>query len=165
MTNYEIMIVIDGTLSEDDANKVSANCQNLLKDGVKDLKVDFLGLKKLAYKIKKIIQGYYYVLTFSCNDPKLIREFNRLTLINKDVLRFLIINLEHNYGYRASHNVKKVEKAKKRAQIYEQKKKEFEEKMLAKKAAESVETNVSNKLVDEQQKVLVDNIKEETNNE
>ena len=164
MTNYEVMLVIDGSLTEKDANNVLDNCQQLLKDGVKDLKVDFLGLKKMAYKIKKINQGYYYVLTFSCSNPKLIKEFNRLTLINKKVLRFLIINLEHNYGYRAIHNAKKVEKAKIRAKIYEQKKKEFEEKLLAKKNAEATISNVDNKLLNESEPVTI-NSKEGINNE
>ena len=40
MTNYEVMLVIDGLLNEKDANNVFDNCQQLLKDGVKDLKVD-----------------------------------------------------------------------------------------------------------------------------
>lgn len=164
MTKYELMLVIDGSLSEKKASDVLTNCQKLLTDYVKDLKVDFLGLKKLAYKIRHINQGYYYVLTFSCSDTKIIKEFNRLTLINKDVLRFLIINLEHNYGYRAIHNAKKIEKAKIKAEIYAKKKKEFEEKLAAKKIAETVESNVENKLVDESQLTHINN-KEETSNE
>ena len=147
MTNYEIMLVVNGTMAQKDATAVSANCQKLLK-GVKDLKVTDLGLKKMAYKIKGINQAYYYVFDFQNDNPEIIKEFNRLTLINKDVLRFLIINLEHNYGWKALHNAKKVERSKTKAKIYEQKKKEYEAKIAAKKAAEAVEAKVENKLVD-----------------
>ncbi|MCQ3907529.1 MAG: 30S ribosomal protein S6 [Mycoplasmoidaceae bacterium] len=138
MTNYEIMLVVDGNKSAADADAVSTNCQKLLK-GTKDLKEEKLGLKKMAYKINGCSQAYYYVLNFACDKPEIIREFNRLTLINKDVLRFLIMNLEHNYGYRAIHNEKKVARSQKKAKIFADKQKKFEELMAAKKAAAAAE--------------------------
>ena len=138
MTNYEIMLVVDGNKSATDADAVSTNCQKILK-GVKDLKETKLGLKKMAYKIKNCSQGYYYVLNFSCDKPEIIREFNRLTLINKDVLRFLVMNLEHNYGWRAIHNEKKVQRAKNKAKIFAEKQKKIEELIAAKKAAYAAE--------------------------
>ena len=145
MTNYEIMLVVNGTMSQKDADAVSANCQKLLK-GTKDLKETNLGLKKMAYKINKINQAYYYVLNFACDKPEIIREFNRLTLINKDVLRFLVMNVEHNYGYRAIHNEKKMARAKTKAKIWAAKKKEYEEKKAAYEAAKAVEAQVDNSL-------------------
>jgi len=147
MTNYEIMLVVNGSLSEKDAAEVSANCQKLLK-GVKDLKETNLGLKKMAYTINKMNQAYYFVLNFATDKPAIIKEFDRLTRINKDVLRHLIINVEHNYGYRAIHNAKKMERSVKKAKIYEQRKKELEAKIAAKKAAEAIEAKVENKLVE-----------------
>ncbi|XQP55529.1 MAG: 30S ribosomal protein S6 [Mycoplasmoidaceae bacterium] len=138
MTNYEIMLVVDGNKSATDADAVSANCQKLLA-GTKDLKETKLGLKKMAYKINKCSQAYYYVLNFACDKPEIIREFNRLTLINKDVLRFLVMNLEHNYGWRAIHNEKKVARSQKKAKIFVERQKKFEELMAAKKAAIAAE--------------------------
>lgn len=150
MTNYEIMLVVNGTLSEKDAAAVSADCQKLLK-GVKDLKETNLGLKKMAYTINKMNQAYYFVLNFACDKPEIIKEFNRLTLINRNVLRHLIINVEHNYGYKAIHNAKKMERSAKKAKIYEQRKKELEAKIAAKKAAEAIEAKVENTLVEKVQ--------------
>lgn len=138
MTNYEIMLVVDGNKSAADADAVSANCQKILK-GVTDLKETKMGLKKMAYRIKNCSQGYYYVFNFMCDKPEIIKEFNRLTLINKDVLRFLVMNLEHNYGWRAIHNEKKVKIAEKKAKIFAEKQKKFEELMAAKKAAYAAE--------------------------
>lgn len=138
MTNYEIMLVVDGNKPAAEADAVSTNCQKLLK-GTKDLKEEKLGLKKMAYKIRNCSQAYYYVLNFACDKPDIIREFNRLTLINKDVLRFLVMNLEHNYGYRAIHNEKKVARSQKKAKIFAEKQKKFEELIAAKKAAIAAE--------------------------
>lgn len=138
MTNYEIMLVVDGNKSTADADAVSTNCQKILK-GVKDLKETKMGLKKMAYKIKNCSQAYYYVFNFACDKPEIIKEFNRLTLINKDVLRFLVMNLEHNYGWRAIHNEKKVKRAKNKAKIFAEKQKKIEELIAAKKAAYAAE--------------------------
>ena len=148
MTNYEIMLVVDGNMSQKDAQAVCADSQKLLK-GVKNLKVEDLGLMKMAYQIKKCTQAYYFVLTFSNDKPEVIREFNRLTLINKNVLRHLIINVEHNYGYRALNNSKKQKRSKTKAKIYEAKKKEFEAKLEARRAAEAIEAKVDNKLIED----------------
>lgn len=133
MTNYEIMLVVDGTLNAKDADAVSTNMQKILK-GVKNLKETKMGLQKMAYKIGKCTSAYYYVLNFENENPTVIKEFNRLALINKAILRHLIINVEHNYGYRATLNAKKVAKAKVKAKIYEERKKKIEEVIAAKKA-------------------------------
>lgn len=138
MTNYEIMLVVDGNKSASDADAVSTNCQKILK-GVKVLKETKMGLKKMAYKINKCSQAYYYVLNFACDKPEIISEFNRLTRINKDVLRFLVMNLEHNYGWRAIHNEKKVKQAAKKAKIFAERQKKIEELIAAKKAAYAAE--------------------------
>lgn len=149
MTNYEIMLVVDGTLSTADADKVSNECQKILK-GVKDLKETKMGLTKMAYKIGKCSQAYYYVLNFACENPAVIKEFNRLTLINKAVLRHLIINLEHDYGYRAIHNAKKVERSKKKAAIFAERQKKLEELIAAKKAAAALEAKVQEEQKEEE---------------
>jgi len=138
MTNYEIMLVVDGNMSEADANAVSADMQKLLK-GVKNLKETKMGLKKMAYKIGKCSQAYYFVLNFACENATIIKEFNRLALIEKAILRHLIINLENNYGYRATQNAKKVAKAKEKAKIYEARQKKIDEMIAAKKAAMAAE--------------------------
>lgn len=139
MTKYEIMLVVDGTLASKDADAVSAKMQKILK-GVKNLKETNMGLTKMAYKIGKCTSAYYYVLNFESENPTVIKEFNRLALINKAILRHLIINIENNYGYRASINAKKVARSKAKAKIYEERKKKIEEIIAAKKAQVAAET-------------------------
>ena len=52
-----------------------------------------LGLKKLAYPIKKEINGYYYLLTFEAEKETIV-ELDRKTSINENVIRHLITRKE-----------------------------------------------------------------------
>lgn len=124
MSKYEIMVIIDGTLKETSVTPVITELKNLLKKA-KDLNVEKLGLKDLAYPIKKVNRGYYFVLTFSNDDADEIREFRRVASIKKEVIRQLIINLEKDYGYKATINPKKVAKSQFRAEKYRKNKEAY----------------------------------------
>lgn len=124
MSKYEIMVIIDGTLKETSVTPVITELKNLLKKA-KDLNVEKLGLKDLAYPIKKVNRGHYFVLTFSNDDADEIREFRRVASIKKEVIRQLIINLEKDYGYKATINPKKVAKSQFRAEKYRKNKEAY----------------------------------------
>ena len=123
MNKYEIMVLINGTLSEKDANFINLDLQKKLK-ATKNFTEKKMGLLKMAYPINKIDTAYYYVYNFETNDSNLLREFSHFALLNKNVLRHLITNITKNYGYLASINPKKIEKAKiKQAKFLEKQKK------------------------------------------
>lgn len=117
MRKYEIMLIVDGSLDQKAADKTANDLKKILKSA-KDYKVDAWGLKDLAYPIKKQLRGYYYVINFSNDVPAEILEYKRVALINKGVLRHLIINLEKDYGYKATINPKKVKRSAFRAERY-----------------------------------------------
>ena len=52
-----------------------------------------MGNKKLAYPIKKELNGYYYVINCNANNET-IAEFDRKARINENVIRHLIIRLD-----------------------------------------------------------------------
>ncbi len=140
MSNYEILLVVRGDLGEKEAEDT---IKNLIKvvDKNKDFKLTKLGLKDLAYKIKSFEKGWYTQLNFFTKIPAEISEFDRLAKLNDDVIRFLIINLDKDYGARALANPKKVKKSKKQAAFY---KKNIERKALMKEAAEKIKTTIEN---------------------
>ena len=140
MSNYEILLVIRGDLGKKEA-KTTIN--NLIKvvDKNKDFKITELELKDLAYKIRGFEKGWYFQLNFSTKIPNEIVEFDRLAKLNSDVIRFLIINLDKDYGARALTNPKKIKRAKKQAAFY---KKNIEHKEMMKKAVEEIKTTVEN---------------------
>ena len=52
-----------------------------------------MGMRNLAYEIKKNKRGYYFVIYFKA-EPKLVLELERLYRINEEVLRFIVIKYE-----------------------------------------------------------------------
>lgn len=109
MAKYEIMLIVRGDLEESAASKIANELKNSLKE--KNIKEINYGLKDMAYEIKKIKKGYYFQYNFEAEESAGINEFRRLCGINKNVLRHLIINIEKDYGYRATINPKKVSKS------------------------------------------------------
>ncbi len=99
MRNYEIMFIVRPTLGEDEIKKVASNFQKTLEtNGAKVTNVDAWGQKQLAYEIKVgnniYKSGYYFVVNIEAEDDKAVKEFDRLALINNDIVRHLIINKE-----------------------------------------------------------------------
>lgn len=52
-----------------------------------------MGMRNLAYEIKKNKRGYYFVIYFKAQ-PSLILELERNYRINEEILRFIVIKYE-----------------------------------------------------------------------
>ncbi len=92
MRNYEIMYILKADLTADARNELIERLNGILtSNGATVNKVDeSMGLRDLAYEIKKEKQGYYVVLNVTA-DEKATSEFSRLVKINPNVLRHLIL--------------------------------------------------------------------------
>lgn len=134
MAKYEIMMVVDGRLDEAKAQSAIKELIGIIEK-TDQFKFTNLGLKKLAYQINHLNEGWYFQYNFETNVPSIINEFKRLTLINKNVLRHLVINLEKDYGAKAINNPKK----QKRSQIKLKKYTERQERIKAEKEAREKE--------------------------
>lgn len=93
MTKYEIMFIVKTTMEDDQIKKVSEDVQKLISKPSKVIEFKEMGRKKLAYPIKKEVNGHYYVMTVEA-DHDTIKEFDRKVSINENVLRHLIIKVE-----------------------------------------------------------------------
>ena len=90
MKKYELLYILRPDLEEDARKKVVESLSDLLtKNGAKVNKTEEWGLKQLAYEIKKFTKGYYVLVKFEAEKAAL-DEFDRMTKINQNVLRFLI---------------------------------------------------------------------------
>lgn len=95
MKNYEIMFIVKPTLSEEEVNKVVSNFENVLtSNGATVTENKAMGQRELAYEIKDFKSGYYFVFEVEAKDDKAIKEFDRLALINNDIVRHLITKVE-----------------------------------------------------------------------
>ena len=94
MNKYEMMFIVKSQTEEAGAKKVAESISKIAKDNkAKVSELKDMGLKKLAYPIKKEVNGYYYLLTFEA-DKDTITELDRKTSINEDVIRHLIVRLD-----------------------------------------------------------------------
>ena len=100
MAKYEILAIVNGKLGETEAEKVLADSLKLINKS-KNFKETKLGLKNLAYVIAGHDKGWYIQYNFESDDTAAINEFSRVTKLNKDVIRFLVINLDKDYGANA----------------------------------------------------------------
>ena len=95
MKNYEIMFIVRPTLGEDDVKKVVKGFADIIKkNGGKVTKEENMGQREFAYEIKDFKSGYYFVFEVEAKDDKAIKEFDRLALINNDIVRHLITKVE-----------------------------------------------------------------------
>ena len=95
MKNYEIMFIVRPTLGEDEVKKVVKDFSDIItKNGGKVTKEENMGQRELAYEIKDFKSGYYFVFEVEAKDDKAIKEFDRLALINNDIVRHLITKVE-----------------------------------------------------------------------
>ena len=88
------MFIVKTTISEDEVKATAKKFQDILiNDGAKVIEFVEMGQRDLAYEIKKLKTGYYFVITCESND-KAIKEFDRLALIDSNIIRHLIVNKE-----------------------------------------------------------------------
>lgn len=94
MNKYEIMFIAKATQESSDVQATAEAMKAIIADN-KSKVVDFkeLGEKKLAYPIKKEINGYYFVMQVEATHEA-VSEFNRKALLDERVLRHLIIKLD-----------------------------------------------------------------------
>ena len=95
MTKYEIIFIVQPNLEEEALKKVVKSLEKTLtsNNAVITLSKE-LGQKEFAYEIKKYKSGYYFLYNIEAKNDKAVKEFDRVALINENVIRHLIINLD-----------------------------------------------------------------------
>ena len=91
MRKYEMMTI----LSLDD--KGSFDSKKYFTDtfssfGMKVVEEKDMGVRDLAYPIKKITRGHYFLFQLEAENQKNIVEFNKTLKLNKNILRTLLLN-------------------------------------------------------------------------
>ena len=91
MNNYELLFIIKSTLEEDKKEAVIETVKGIIETAGEVGKVDVWGMKKLAYPIQKMNEGYYVLVEFAAK-PELPKELDRRLKISDNVIRHMIIN-------------------------------------------------------------------------
>ena len=93
MKKYELMMIVDPTLTEDDRKNLISSLKSELESvWAKILSEDHPGEQKLAYRIHASDTGYYLLFTLekSGDFVEISRAFN----IKKDIWRYMFTRVE-----------------------------------------------------------------------
>lgn len=91
MTNYEVMFILDPTLSEEEKKAAIEKVQGVISEHGELGDTDVWGLRKLAYPIQKKNEGYYVVTEFKA-DTEFPKELDRRIKIYDKIIRHMIVN-------------------------------------------------------------------------
>ena len=89
--NYEVLYVINPTLSEEDTAALVARFKELAESRGTVNEVEEWGKRKLAYLINDLDEGYYVLMSFTA-DPAFPAELDRLMRINTGIMRSIIVS-------------------------------------------------------------------------
>lgn len=96
MRNYELVIIFDPSLEEEEIDKeLSKNTSLIEKEKCTVSKVDRWGNRKLAYPIKGQENGYYIIVYFEGNSS-VVSELDRVNKINDKILRHMIVKSDQS---------------------------------------------------------------------
>ena len=94
MNKYEMMFIVKATMESENVKATAENMKKVVTD-LKGNVVEYkeLGEKKLAYPIKKELNGYYFVMQFEAT-KEAEAELSRKAGLDENVLRHLIVKLD-----------------------------------------------------------------------
>lgn len=98
MREYELYLVLDAETEEPDVQAIIDRLTQIIQSGPNEtrgevIKVEMRGKRRLAYPIKKKMEGQDIVLNFQ-SPPPVPAEMERILKINERVLRYLIVRLD-----------------------------------------------------------------------
>jgi len=86
---YEVMYIISGKLSEEEAAPIVEKFKTLIEENGTIDEMEEMGKRKLAYEINYISEGYYVLVKFT-SGPEFPAELDRILGITDGVIRSMI---------------------------------------------------------------------------
>jgi small subunit ribosomal protein S6 len=98
MRQYELYLVIDAEVEEDDINAIVERMTQLISTGDGEttgevVKVEPRGRRRLTYPIKKKQESHDIILNFQ-TPPQALREMERVLKLDERVLRYLLVRTD-----------------------------------------------------------------------
>ena len=95
MKNYELVYVLRPVIEDEAKDAVLDKVKAIIEASGEVEKVDVWGVRKLAYEIQKLREGFYVLVTFKAT-VDVPKELDRNLKINDNVIRHMVINLDEN---------------------------------------------------------------------
>lgn len=99
MRDYELVVILSPELGDEGFPTVIERISGVITTNGGEIKnVDAWGRRRLAYPIKRFLEGYYAVTHFSA-EPTAIRPLEANLDLAEDVLRHLVVKVEEVKPY------------------------------------------------------------------
>ncbi len=95
MRNYELVYVLRPAIEDEAKDAVLDKVKSIIEASGEVEKVDVWGVKRLAYEIQKLREGFYVLVSFKAT-VDVPKELDRNLKINDNVIRHMVINLDEN---------------------------------------------------------------------
>lgn len=93
MNKYELICIFDPNAGEEKRNQLLDRLKEIIETDGEVENVDEWGLRKLAYEINKLSEGYYVLINFTTN-PENPKELDRILKISDEAIRHMIVKIE-----------------------------------------------------------------------
>lgn len=94
MAKYEMMFIARTDVPEEEIDKLNAQMESVVSGaGGKMEKIDKMGRRRLAYRVKKQREGFYILFTFEGNGDT-VREFERRLKVTDQVIKYLTVRVD-----------------------------------------------------------------------
>jgi len=94
MAKYEMMFIARTDVPEEEIDKLNAQMESVVSGaGGKTEKIDKMGRRRLAYRVKKQREGFYVLFTFEGNGDT-VREFERRLKVTDAVIKYLAVRVD-----------------------------------------------------------------------
>lgn len=94
MNEYENVIIVKSNLTEKGLSELLSKIEDKIREFAKITEKEDLGIRRLAYEVRKNNEGHYFVYQFEVNDDlknKAISEIERFYRITDEVIKFIIV--------------------------------------------------------------------------
>jgi small subunit ribosomal protein S6 len=94
INKYELMLIVNPAIEADRQAEIVDRLRATVEKAKGQIAgIDEWGKRKLAYEIKGLLEGIYYVVTFTAT-PSAVAEVERVLGITDDVVRFKTLRLK-----------------------------------------------------------------------
>jgi len=93
LRHYEMIFIVHPNVPEEETSAVTDKVINLINQHKGEvIKLKKWGKRKFAYKIKKCMRGYYFLLYFLAS-PTVLAELERIIRYDEKILRYQTMRL------------------------------------------------------------------------
>jgi len=112
---YDLIFIVRPDTPETDIDKLVTTIEHSIAEkGAKIEKMEKWGRKRMAYRVKKLREGFYVYFALRSSNGDLIKELERRLRVNDAVIKYLTVRLDEDMKRKEKFNKKRERRAARR---------------------------------------------------